>query len=67
MIAATRPLLLSVLKERLDSLDHETENWQDFLVLTKILISISIKSAEKALHILSEDDGLLGKATLASR
>lgn len=50
MIATTRPLPLPVLKERLDSLDHETEDWPDFLVLTKTLISISIKSAEKTFY-----------------
>lgn len=66
MVEATHPLLLSVLKERLESLDHERKDWQDLLALTKALISISIKSAEKTLQILSEDDGLLGKPTVPS-
>lgn len=65
MIVATRPLLLSLLKERLENLDREREDWQDFLALTKTLISTGIRSAEKTLQILSEDDGLLGKSMIS--
>lgn len=63
VIVATRPLLLSLLKERLDKLDHGEGDWQGFLNLTKPLISTSIKSSIKTLQILSSEDGLLGKAT----
>lgn len=57
---ATRPLLLSVLKERLEKLGHAEEDWQRFLVLPKSLISIGIKSAEKTLQILRDENSLLG-------
>ncbi|OBT81970.1 hypothetical protein VE02_09318 [Pseudogymnoascus sp. 03VT05] len=59
VIVATRPLLLSVLKERLEKLDQGEEDWQSFLALTKPLISTGIKSAVKTLQILHEEDGLL--------
>ncbi|KAI9034871.1 Zn(II)2Cys6 transcription factor [Aspergillus affinis] len=59
VIFATRPLLLSVLKERLDKLGHEEENWESFLAPTKTLISTGIKSAAKTLQILSDEDSLL--------
>ncbi|OJJ33588.1 hypothetical protein ASPWEDRAFT_115897 [Aspergillus wentii DTO 134E9] len=59
VIVATRPLLLSVLKEWFENDSHEREDWQDFLTPTETLISIGIKSADKTLQILSEDDGLL--------
>ncbi|CAI7642000.1 unnamed protein product [Penicillium manginii] len=59
VIVATRPLLLSALKERLENLDTEKEDWQRFLYLTKTLICIGIKSATKSLQILSNSDSLL--------
>lgn len=61
MIVATRPLLLSALTERLENLDQEEEDWQDFLALAKTLISTGIKSAVKTLQILTNEDNLLGK------
>lgn len=64
VIVATRPLLLSLLKERLDKLDHGEGDWQGFLNLTKPLISTSIKSAIKTLQVLSSEDGLLGTSHL---
>lgn len=60
MIIATRPLLLSVLKERLEKLGRAEEDWQKFLALPKSLISIGIKSAVKTLQILSDENSLLG-------
>jgi proline utilization trans-activator len=60
VIVATRPLLLSILKERLEKLDYGAEDWQTVLALTKTLISVGIKSAVKTLQILSDDDSLLG-------
>lgn len=60
MIIATRPLLLSVLKERLDKLGRAEEDWQKFLALPKSLISISIKSADKILQILRDENSLIG-------
>ncbi|KAK2761328.1 hypothetical protein FQN54_001850 [Arachnomyces sp. PD_36] len=59
VIVATRPLLLSVLKERLEKLGHGEEDWQNFLTPTKTLISTGIKSAAKTLQILSDVDSLL--------
>ncbi|KAE8316587.1 fungal-specific transcription factor domain-containing protein [Aspergillus transmontanensis] len=59
VIIATRPLLLSVLKERLEKLGRAEEDWQKFLALPKSLISIGIKSAEKTLQILSDENGHL--------
>ncbi|PLB53595.1 Zn(II)2Cys6 transcription factor [Aspergillus steynii IBT 23096] len=59
VIFATRPLLLSVLKERLDKLGHEEEDWESFLAPTKTLISTGIKSAAKTLQILADEDSLL--------
>ncbi|GAB1196694.1 hypothetical protein APSETT444_005969 [Aspergillus pseudonomiae] len=59
VIVATRPLLLSVLKERLEKLGRAEEDWQKFLALPKSLISIGIKSAEKTLQILSDENGHL--------
>lgn len=64
MIVATRPLLLSALMERLKNLDHEREDWQEFLALTKTLISTGIKSAVKTLQILSNNDNLLGQSSI---
>ncbi len=60
MIIATRPLLLSVLKERLDNLGCAEEDWRKFLVLPHSLISIGIKSAIKTLEILRDENCLLG-------
>ncbi|KAK7229301.1 hypothetical protein V2G26_001471 [Clonostachys chloroleuca] len=56
VILATRPLLLSVLKERLEKLGRADEDWQGFFELTTRLITTSIKSATKTIQILSEDD-----------
>lgn len=63
IIVATRPLLLSVLKERLEKLGREEEDWQKFLTLPKSLISIGIKSAEKTLQIIGSENGVLGMKT----
>lgn len=60
-MVATRPLLLSVLKERLERLGQQEDDWQSFLSPTKALISKGIKSAMKTLQILSDEDSLLGK------
>jgi hypothetical protein len=60
VIVATRPLLLSVLKERLEKLGRAEEDWQKFLALPISLISIGIKSAEKTLRIIGDENGLLG-------
>ncbi|KAM0323301.1 hypothetical protein ACHAQA_008893 [Verticillium albo-atrum] len=62
VIVATRPLLLSVLKERLDRLNAGNEcpgHFESFLALTTTLISTGIKSATKTLHILSREEPLL--------
>ncbi|RJE22072.1 hypothetical protein PHISCL_05578 [Aspergillus sclerotialis] len=63
VIIATRPLLLSVLKERLEKLGHEEEDWQKFLTLPKSLMSIGIKSAEKTLQTLSGENAFVGGTT----
>lgn len=60
MIIATRPLLLSVLKERMEKLDRPEEEWDKFLVLPQSLVSIGIKSAVKTLEILSDENIILG-------
>ncbi|GKZ28926.1 hypothetical protein AbraIFM66950_001884 [Aspergillus brasiliensis] len=59
VIVATRPLLLSVLKERLDRLSHGPEDWQSIVAPTDGLISAGIKSAIKTLQILKDEDNLL--------
>ncbi|KAL5341923.1 hypothetical protein BJX70DRAFT_10513 [Aspergillus crustosus] len=59
VIVATRPLLLSVLKERLQKLDHGAEDWQSIVAPTNALISAGIKSASKTLQILTDEDSLL--------
>ncbi|KZF24974.1 Zn(II)2Cys6 transcription factor [Xylona heveae TC161] len=61
VIVATRPLLLSVLNERLEKLDDGGADWQNFLPRTKSLISTGINSAIKTLEILSAlvEDSLL--------
>ena len=64
VIVATRPLLLSILKERLEKLDHGEEDWQSFLAPTKALINTGIKSAVKTLQILSDEDSLLGASII---
>ncbi|KAL4894954.1 fungal-specific transcription factor domain-containing protein [Aspergillus ambiguus] len=56
VIIATRPLLLSVLKERLEKLGHAEEEWQSCLALPKSLISTGIKSAVKMLQILCDEN-----------
>ncbi|KAL6409928.1 hypothetical protein AUP68_06334 [Ilyonectria robusta] len=61
VIVATRPLFLSVLKERLDMLGHPgDENWESFLSQTAAVISTGIKSAVKTLQILTSEYSLLG-------
>lgn len=62
VIIATRPLLLSVLKERLEKLGRAEEDWQKFLALPKSLIAIGIKSAVKTLQILRDENSLLGSS-----
>jgi proline utilization trans-activator len=57
---ATRPLLLSVIKVRLERLGRRDLDWENFLAHTTTLISTGIKSAVKTLQILSEEDSLLG-------
>ncbi|KAM0345478.1 hypothetical protein ACHAPU_006405 [Fusarium lateritium] len=60
VIVATRPLLLSVLKERLDILGHPgNENSEAFLGQTAAVISTGIKSAVKTLQILTSEYSLL--------
>ncbi|GAP93113.1 putative Zn 2Cys6 transcription factor [Rosellinia necatrix] len=59
VLLATRPLLLSILQERLDRLGRVEEDWQSFLSSTTALISAGIKSAVKILQILSFEDSLL--------
>lgn len=63
VIVATRPLLLSVLKERLEKLGHGEEDWKSLLVATEALIATGIKSAAKTLQLLTDEDDLLGKPT----
>jgi proline utilization trans-activator len=61
VIFATRPLLLSVLKERLSMLGYQgDENWTDFLAQTGSVISTGIKSAAKTLQILTSEYSVLG-------
>ncbi|CAG7935882.1 unnamed protein product [Penicillium salamii] len=60
VIVATRPLLLSVLKERLEKLGRAVEDWQKFLALPRSLISIGIKSASKVLQIIGDENDPLG-------
>ncbi|KAL2793118.1 fungal-specific transcription factor domain-containing protein [Aspergillus keveii] len=59
VVVATRPLLLSILKERLERLGEREDDWQSFLAPTKVLISTGIKSALKTLQILSDENSLL--------
>ncbi|KAF9775296.1 hypothetical protein IL306_006621 [Fusarium sp. DS 682] len=60
VIVATRPLLLSVLKERLDILGQPGgENSEAFLGQTAAVISTGIKSAVKTLQILTSEYSLL--------
>ncbi|RFN53852.1 c6 transcription factor [Fusarium flagelliforme] len=60
VIVATRPLLLSVLKERLDILGQPgDENSEAFLGQTAAVISTGIKSAVKTLQILTSEYSLL--------
>ena len=55
VIIATRPLLLSVLKERMEKLIQSEEEWHKFLILPRSLVSIGIKSAVKSLEILYDE------------
>ncbi|RAH44558.1 Zn(II)2Cys6 transcription factor [Aspergillus brunneoviolaceus CBS 621.78] len=59
VIVATRPLLLSSLIDRLETLTHDSLDTNDFLALTKPLLCIGIKSAVKTIEILSGTDSLL--------
>ncbi|OJJ42134.1 hypothetical protein ASPZODRAFT_105758 [Penicilliopsis zonata CBS 506.65] len=59
VILATRPLLLSVLKERMEKIDRPEEEWHQFLVLPRSIVSIGIKSAIKSLEIISDDNIIL--------
>ncbi|OJJ98337.1 hypothetical protein ASPACDRAFT_1857637 [Aspergillus aculeatus ATCC 16872] len=59
VIVATRPLLLSALIDRLETLTHDGLDTNDFLALTKPLLCIGIKSAVKTIEILSGTDSLL--------
>lgn len=62
VIVGTRPLLLSVLKERLDVLGYPgDDHCESFLAQTGTVISTGIKSAAKTLQILSSEYSLLGK------
>lgn len=66
-MVATRPLLLLVLKERLDNINRGREDFRSFdsfLVLTTTLIITGIRSAEKTVHILSHEETLLGRVFL---
>ncbi|OTB00947.1 hypothetical protein M426DRAFT_225408 [Hypoxylon sp. CI-4A] len=56
VIVATRPLLLSVLKERVDTRDEDCE---DFLAQTGTVIRTGIKSATKTLQIITSEYSLL--------
>lgn len=58
---ATRPLLLFVLKEQLEKLGCEEEDWQKFLTLPKSLISIRINLAKKTLQIMSDENAFVGE------
>ena len=60
MLFATRPLLLSILRERLEKPDHGGDDWHNFLGPTKSLILTGIKSASKTLQLLSDEDSILG-------
>jgi hypothetical protein len=66
VVVATRPLLLSILKERLERLGQREDDWQSFLAPTKVLISTGIKSALKTLQILTDENSLLGKLIFLS-
>ncbi|KAH6976653.1 C6 transcription factor [Ilyonectria destructans] len=60
VIFASRPLLLSVMKERLDILGFQgDEDWTDFLAQTGSVISTGIKSAAKTLQILTSEFSVL--------
>lgn len=56
-----------MLKERLEKLGRAEEDWQKFLALPISLISIGIKSAEKTLRIISDENGLLGTTILSNK
>ena len=47
----------------MENLERPEEEWQDFFVLPRNLVSIGIRSAVKSLEILSDDEILLGKIT----
>ncbi|CRK22485.1 hypothetical protein BN1708_013425, partial [Verticillium longisporum] len=59
VMVATRPLLLFVLQDRLNSPEHGDKDWEPFLSTTTSLISTGIKSAVKTLQILTDEEYLL--------
>ncbi|KAI2462765.1 hypothetical protein F4781DRAFT_419001 [Annulohypoxylon bovei var. microspora] len=60
VIVGTRPLLLSVLKERLDALGYlGDDHCESFLAQTRTVISTGIKSAAKTLQILTSEYSIL--------
>ena len=64
VMVATRPLLLLVLRERLENLHRgrgDFSSFDSFLALTTTLIVTGIRSAEKTIHILSNEETLLGR------
>ncbi|KAM0508977.1 hypothetical protein ACHAPB_001861 [Verticillium nonalfalfae] len=63
VMVATRPLLLFVLQDRLNSPEHGDKDWEPFLSTTTSLISTGIKSAVKTLQILTDEEYLLGAPT----
>lgn len=68
VIVATRPLVLSVLRERLENLGRGQEDlncFNSFLALTTTLITTGIKSAAKTFYILSNEENLLGEKLAA--
>lgn len=58
---ATRPLLLSALKQKLDSFGEDARNLESLLAPLTPLMSTGIKSAVKTLQILSVEECLTGK------
>lgn len=44
----------------MEKIDRPEDEWHKFLVLTKSLVSIGIKSAVKSLEILSDENIILG-------
>ncbi|KAF9873723.1 hypothetical protein CkaCkLH20_08833 [Colletotrichum karsti] len=59
VIIATRPLLLSALKQQLDSYGRGARDLESFMAPLTPLMSTGIKSAVKTLQILSVEDNLI--------